>query len=193
MRDSMGDIPKKAHRIDSGRKPSTRIATLYSRRSLLGVLGAASIGAIAGCLGTTDDTYDGDSELSSTITASLAGSTLYKAPNCSCCLEYTAYLEEEADADVEVVEVDDLAETKEEYNIPRDVESCHTLDISAYFVEGHVPLEAIDKLIEDEPEIAGIALPEMPLGSPGMPGEKQDDFIIYAVSDEGSYDEFLTI
>lgn len=169
------------------------IDTLRSRRSLLGALGVVSIGTIAGCLETSDDTQDDDPNLSSKTTASLTDAKLYKAPNCECCLEYIAYLEEKGDADIDDVEVDDLAETKEEYNVPQDVESCHTLDIGAYFVEGHVPLEAIDELVESEPDIAGIALPDMPIGSPGMPGQKKEEFIIYAVSNDGSYNEFMTI
>ncbi|MFC7156958.1 DUF411 domain-containing protein [Halomarina halobia] len=77
--------------------------------------------------------------------------------------------------------------------VPEDVESCHTMDTGSYFVEGHVPREAIGKLAAEEPDIAGIALPDMPAGSPGMPGEKTEAFAIYAISKDGSYREFIRL
>lgn len=169
-----------------------------SRRSLLSGMGIAGLTALAGCTqsvaqGSEFETDGDDEHLRTVASTYLTEGTLYKAPNCNCCLEYTAYLEESTDADIEVVEVDDLAEIKEEYGVPEDVESCHTVDIGDYYVEGHVPLEAIGKLAEETPDIAGIALPNMPRGSPGMPGEKTEEFIISAVSDDGSYREFMRI
>lgn len=188
------------HKTDpnSERNSAVHHERKLSRRSVLGGLGAVSIGALAGCIDSanTDVEFatDGDDErYREAATASLTTATLYKTPGCECCLEYQSYLEETTDAEIEVVEVDDLAETKDEYNVPRDVESCHTVDAAEYFVEGHVPREAIGKLSVDGANIAGIALPDMPQGSPGMPGEKGEEFVVYAVHDDGSYDEFMTL
>lgn len=169
-----------------------------SRRSMLSGIGVVGVGALAGCLGSSNteaefETDGDDDQYREAATSFLTTGTMYKTSGCECCLEYTSYLEEATDAEIEVVEVDDLSETKEEYNIPRDIESCHTLDAGEYFVEGHVPQEAIGKLTVGEFDVAGIALPDMPQGSPGMPGEKDDEFIIYAIYDDGSYDEFMTI
>ena len=169
----------------------------FSRRSVLGGLGAVSIGTLAGCTGSNTDAVfdtDGDDErYREAATTFLTSATLYKTSGCECCLEYKAYLEETTEVEIEAEEVTDLAETKDEYNVPRDVESCHTIDTGEYFIEGHVPREAIGKLSVDEPAVAGIALPDMPQGSPGMPGEKEEEFVVYAVYDDGSYDEFTTI
>lgn len=169
-----------------------------SRRSLLGGISGVGIGVLSGCTGAanTDAVFgtNGDDERYREVaTESLTTATLYKTPSCECCLEYAAYLEETTDAEIDVVEVDDLSETKETYNIPSEVESCHTVDADEYFVEGHVPRETIGKLEIEETNKAGIALPDMPQGSPGMPGEKDKEFVIYAVYDDGSYDEFMTI
>lgn len=188
--------PRSAVNTQKKRKPSQH--RKFSRRSLLGGIGGVGIGVLAGCTGTanTDAVFStsGDNEqYRDAATESLTTATLYKTPSCECCLEYTAYLEETTEADIEVVEVDDLSETKDEYNIPPDVESCHTVDAGAYFVEGHVPREAIGKLAVEGSNVAGIALPDMPQGSPGMPGEKEEEFVIYAVYDDGSYAEFMTI
>ena len=62
-----------------------------------------------------------------------------------------------------------------------------------YFVEGHIPIEAIKKLLVEKPDIKGIAMPGMPSGSPGMPGAKDGQFIIYAVAKDGSTYEFMRV
>ena len=183
--------------IKSDDRHSPRTSVL-DRRTFLSAVGGISAGTLAGCLGSGNPTADfgmGDDaeRLRDAAASYLDTATLYKAPNCSCCLEYTEYLETTTEASIDVVKVSDLAKTKEEYNVPRDVESCHTMDIGEYYVEGHVPREAIGKLAEETPDIAGIALPGMPRGSPGMPGEKTDEFVIYAVSGDGSYREFMRI
>ncbi len=109
--------------------------------------------------------------------------TVYKSPACGCCVGYNAFLEEQG-FDVEIVEIKDMASIKQKYNIPRSMESCHTTVIGDYFIEGHVPLEAVEKLLEEKPEIDGIALPDMPAGSPGMPGTKKGSYNIYALKDK---------
>ena len=73
------------------------------------------------------------------------------------------------------------------------MESCHTVVIGDYFIEGHIPLEAVEKLLVEKPDIKGIAMPGMPSGSPGMPGAKKGDFVIYAVNNDGTTEEFMRI
>ena len=72
------------------------------------------------------------------------------------------------------------------------MKSCHTAIVETYFVEGHIPVEAIKKLITEKPNIDGIALPGMPAGSPGMPGENAKPIKIYAISD-GVVSEFMIL
>lgn len=72
------------------------------------------------------------------------------------------------------------------------MQSCHTTLVSEYFVEGHVPVEAIWKLLEEQPPIDGIALPGMPSGSPGMGGDKEKPLVIYSILD-GKAEEFITL
>lgn len=104
--------------------------------------------------------------------------TIYKSPNCGCCVRHGAYLKANGfDVDVEVI--DDMSGIKDKYGIPQNMQSCHTTVMGDYFVEGHVPVEAFRKLLEEQPDIDGIALPEMPSGSPGMPGPKLELFEIF--------------
>lgn len=117
----------------------------------------------------------------------------YKSMSCGCCSIHANYLEGKGEMKVNMVGVDDISEIKKKYNIPTEMQSCHTAIIGDYFVEGHMPIEAINKLLTEKPDIAGIALPGMPSGSPGMPGGKDGPFIVYAVNKDGSYNEFMRV
>jgi hypothetical protein len=119
--------------------------------------------------------------------------TLYKSSSCGCCGVYGNYFQRKGNSDLEIINMENLEGVKGKYNIPSELQSCHTTVIGDYYVEGHIPLEAIDKLLKEKPDIAGIAMPGMPEGSPGMPGVKRGDFIIYAVNHDGSYEEFMRI
>ena len=110
---------------------------------------------------------------------------VYKSPTCGCCVKYVSYLEDHG-YDVEVNIIKDMNSIKSKYGIPENMESCHTMLIDDYVVEGHIPLEAVDKLLQDRPDISGIALPDMPAGSPGMPGTKIEPFKIYSLNITGT-------
>lgn len=70
--------------------------------------------------------------------------------------------------------------------VPRELESCHTATVGRYTVEGHVPASDIDRLLEDRPAVAGIAVPGMPIGSPGMEqGDEREPFAVYTFDREG--------
>lgn len=117
--------------------------------------------------------------------------TVYSSPTCGCCHEYERYLEEEG-FNVKPIETEELDEMKDGLGVPPDMRSCHTAMIEEYFIEGHVPVEAIRKLLDERPLIDGIALPGMPSGSPGMGGDKEQPFTIYSIA-EGRAEEFMTL
>lgn len=117
--------------------------------------------------------------------------TVYKSPSCECCEQYGIYLRSKG-FDVTVVNLADTNSIKQQYGIPGNMGSCHTTFIDGYFVEGHIPKEAIDKLLTEKPNIDGIALPDMPSGSPGMPGPQIQPFGIYSIKD-GQVSEFMVI
>jgi hypothetical protein len=107
---------------------------------------------------------------------------VHRAPNCGCCAGWEAYIEDQGFA-VDSWEDPGLSEFKMSSGVPSTALSCHTAVVDGYVVEGHVPVEAILDLLEQRPEIDGIALPGMPVGSPGMPGEKAAPFQILAFVD----------
>jgi hypothetical protein len=118
---------------------------------------------------------------------------IYKSITCGCCGIYSEYVKGKVDPKVNSINKEDLSMVREQYGVPLELQSCHTTVIGDYFVEGHIPLEAVEKLLEENPDIKGIAMPGMPSGSPGMPGRKYSDFVVYAVNHDGSYSDFMRI
>jgi len=118
--------------------------------------------------------------------------TLYKDPNCDCCQDYVAYLKENG-FEVETVNTQEMIDIKEKYQISPGLEACHTAIIDNYFIEGHVPIEGINKLLKEKPDILGIGLAGMPSGSPGMGGIKKGEFKIYSLSKDGQTSEFMSL
>ena len=116
---------------------------------------------------------------------------VFKTPSCGCCYGYVLFLEEEK-FKVKQTDMRSLHTIKQKYNIPVEMQSCHTTIMGKYFIEGHVPFEAVDKLLKEQPDIDGIALPGMPIGTPGMPGDKDEPYVIYQLKD-GKSSVFMTI
>ena len=116
---------------------------------------------------------------------------VFKTPSCGCCYGYVLFLEEEK-FKVKQTDMRSLHTIKQKYNIPVEMQSCHTTIMGKYFIEGHVPFEAVDKLLREQPDIDGIALPGMPIGTPGMPGDKDEPYVIYQLKD-GKSSVFMKI
>ncbi len=118
--------------------------------------------------------------------------TVFKSMNCGCCGIYSQYMKKEGFT-VEVVNTETIDAIKMREGVPSTMQSCHTTVVGDYFVEGHVPSEAVVKLLTEKPDIAGIAMPGMPSGSPGMPGGKHGEFVVHAIHHDGSVTEFMRI
>jgi hypothetical protein len=109
---------------------------------------------------------------------------VYKSPYCGCCGAWTKILVQ-AGYEPEVFKTNDLAPVKRRAGVPANLESCHTAFIDGYVVEGHVPVEAIKKMLAERPKIVGIGVPDMPVGSPGMPGPDPEPFSVIAFAADG--------
>lgn len=109
--------------------------------------------------------------------ASAAAQTLevHKTPWCGCC-EAWAIRMEEAGFEVAIHETEDLEAVKAAHGVPGDLMSCHTATVDGYVIEGHVPAEDIRRLLAERPEAAGLAVPGMPHGSPGMETGRIDPY-----------------
>lgn len=111
--------------------------------------------------------------------------TLHKNPDCYCCELYGQYLEKNG-FNVTVVAADNLATLKQHLGVPTELGACHTTVIGNYAIEGHVPVESINRLLEEQPDVSGIAVPGMPAGSPGMGGKKSGPMVVYSFADSGA-------
>jgi hypothetical protein len=137
------------------------------------------------------DFVDNKQDASADTKASKYNVEVFKTPSCGCCYGYVLFLEEEK-FKVKQTDMTSLHSIKKKYNIPLEMQSCHTTILGKYFIEGHVPIEAINKLLKEQPDIDGIALPGMPIGTPGMPGEKEEPYVVYQLID-GKFSVFMTI
>jgi hypothetical protein len=109
--------------------------------------------------------------------------TLYKNPQCGCCEGYADYLRENG-FEVTVKPTHDLPLLHRQHGVPEPLVGCHTTLVDGYVVEGHVPIGAVLRMLDERPAIKGISLPGMPAGSPGMFGDKTAPFTIYEIGDE---------
>ncbi len=110
--------------------------------------------------------------------------TVYKTPTCGCCQKWVEHLRENG---FRVAEVDrpDLTPIKAERGVPQPLRSCHTGVVNGYTIEGHVPAETIRRLLAERPEVEGIAVPGMPVGSPGMEGPNPQPYEVYTFDESG--------
>ena len=111
----------------------------------------------------------------SNVASDLPLVTVYKDPNCGCCSKWVDHMKA-AGFNVTAIDTSDVAGVKQKYNIGSNLQSCHTAVIGDYAIEGHVPADVIKKLLEDKPTIAGLAVPGMPMGSPGMEGATRERY-----------------
>lgn len=109
---------------------------------------------------------------------------LYKSPECGCCEGYANYLRENGFI-VTVKPTHDLAAMSSGAGIPDDLQGCHLTMVDGYVVSGHVPIGTVNKLLTERPDIKGVTLPGMPLGSPGMSGTKEGPFEVLEIRKSG--------
>ena len=93
--------------------------------------------------------------------------TVYKSSTCGCCSKWVEHMQANG-FEVKAIDVDDIDKVKHERGVPDSAASCHTAVVNGYVVEGHVPADAVLKVLKEKPAIAGIAVPGMPMGAPGM-------------------------
>jgi hypothetical protein len=92
---------------------------------------------------------------------------VFKSPTCGCCAMWVKHLEANGFA-TKVTDVDDMTQVKAKYGVPGRLQSCHTGVVNGYVLEGHVPAADVQRLLKERPAVIGVAVPGMPVGSPGM-------------------------
>ncbi len=110
--------------------------------------------------------------------------TMWKSPTCGCCEGWADHMRQSG-YKVKSISIDDIDQIKRAHGIPDAMQSCHTAMVDGYLIEGHVPAEAVDRLLKERPKTRGLASPGMPMGSPGMGGPKEEN-VIHTFGPEGS-------
>ncbi len=109
---------------------------------------------------------------------------VYKSPTCGCCNKWVDHIREHG-FEVETHDTRDMAQVKAMSGVPGKLSSCHTAIVDGYVVEGHVPADVMRRLLEERPQVVGIAVPGMPMGSPGMEGPYRERYDILAFDRDG--------
>ncbi len=107
-----------------------------------------------------------------------------KDPNCGCCIGWVEHLRQ-AGFSVTVTDTADLSAIKKRLGVPDDLASCHTAEVNGYVIEGHVPADAITRLLRETPPGSGLSVPGMPIGSPGMEGGTPQAYDVILFGSQG--------
>ncbi|WP_456425582.1 DUF411 domain-containing protein [Rhodocaloribacter sp.] len=116
--------------------------------------------------------------------AGLPTVTVYKSPTCGCCGKWTEHLRKNG-FPVKTVEMPDVSPMKTRFGVPARLGSCHTAVVGGYVVEGHVPADVIRRMLSEKPDVTGLAVPGMPIGSPGMKGARPQPYDVVAFDRKG--------
>lgn len=114
---------------------------------------------------------------------------VYKTASCGCCKAWVRHLEQNGFA-VRAHDVDNPGDYRQKFGIPDKLGSCHSARVGGYALEGHVPAREVKRLLKTKPKAAGLAVPAMPLGSPGMEGPRSDPYDVLLVAKDGKTSVF---
>jgi hypothetical protein len=116
---------------------------------------------------------------------------VWKDPSCGCCKGWVDKMRE-AGFTVIVHDTSDVSPVKQAHGVGSDLVACHTAMVHGYVIEGHVPADAIRRLIAEAPKITGLAVPGMPMGSPGMEGGARDAYDVIAFTADGKRNVYMS-
>ena len=127
----------------------------------------------------TEPSYSGTKEI-----------TVYRSPNCGCCGVWVEHAQKHG-FKVKDIKTEEMEALKQKHNVPPQLASCHTTIVDGYVMEGHIPADDIKRFLQEKPKLAGLTVPGMPLGTPGMEaGERKQPFQVLAFNNQGEVKVF---
>lgn len=148
--------------------------------------GVLLVGGLAVVLAFRGSAPTGAPEVAETADAGTA-IHVYKTETCGCCGLWVDHIKAAGfEVTVENLSNADLAAVKQSHGIPVELSTCHTALAGGYVLEGHIPAEVIESFLEEAPEVRGIAVPGMPIGSPGMEGPNPRPYHVITFDGEGN-------
>ncbi|MCC5603403.1 DUF411 domain-containing protein [Nostoc favosum] len=149
---------------------------------VLGILGSTASMSNAQLVSTTKGIQDKQTPLKSTA----LNATVYHSPDCNCCGGWIDHLKAQG-FQITDFSTPDIETVKQKYNVPDNLSSCHTAIVNGYVIEGHVPADDIKRLLQEKPNVAGLSVPQMPVGTPGMEmGDRKDPFSVLSFNHKDS-------
>ena len=140
---------------------------------------------LASCTAAKETDLAATENVSSAQAALVSEITVFRSPTCSCCGQWIAHAEA-AGFQVKDEITEDMSAIKQQYGVPDSLSSCHTTVVGDYVIEGHVPAADVRRLLTEKPAIAGIAVPGMPVGSPGMEsGDDVEPYTVFSFTESG--------
>ncbi|MDA0265530.1 MAG: DUF411 domain-containing protein [Cyanobacteria bacterium] len=116
--------------------------------------------------------------------------TVFRSPTCGCCGLWIEHMEA-AGFRVKDEVTEDMEAIKQQYGVPAHLAACHTTVVAGYVIEGHIPAADIQRLLTEQPDVIGIAVPGMPIGSPGMEsGDYVEPYTVFSFDEAGNTDAF---
>ena len=110
---------------------------------------------------------------------------VYKSATCGCCKDWVKHLQSNGFT-VRAQDVVNPSDFREKFGMPQELGSCHSGLVQGYALEGHVPASEVKRLLAERPKAKGLAVPAMPMGSPGMEGNRSDPYDVFLVHANGS-------
>jgi hypothetical protein len=118
---------------------------------------------------------------------------VFKTPTCGCCAKWVDQVRQSGFATKAVdLPQADVTAVKMKHNVPRALHTCHTALVAGYVIEGHVPVADIQRLLKQRPAVSGLAVPGMPIGSPGMEGPHPQPYDVLTFDKQGKTTVFST-
>jgi len=157
------------------------------------LLPLTAIALTAACISADAAPSESDAELAmATVDQSLPTVVVYKTETCGCCNGWVEHMRA-AGFQVDARNVRDIMSVKAEAGVPGPMVTCHTAMIDGYVVEGHVPAQYIKQMLAEHPDIAGIGVPGMPQGSPGMEGPSPQPYQVLAFDHDGNVSVYAEV
>ena len=147
--------------------------------------------AVVGILAAAAPVSAGELQQPRAAPAAKPSISVWKTATCGCCGLWVEHMRQNG-FETAVVDVPDLEPIKRKLGVPPSLASCHTALVNGFIVEGHIPADAVRRLLKERPAVAGIAVPGMPIGSPGMevPGGHKQPYAIVAFDKQGKQSVF---
>lgn len=167
-----------------GERPGSASAEVATAGKLAAAQGGeAGAGMPAGATATSGEVKEGEAAGEGGVVI------VYKSPTCGCCGKWVEHLRASG-FPVEAHDLADVTPVKTERGVPERLRSCHTALVSGYVIEGHVPADVIRRLLEERLDVLGLAVPGMPVGSPGMEGPNPQPYEVLAFGGDGSVEVY---